>query len=198
MSNSMGILLTDAQAQAILTDKRHKAKPVAKKVLGYLNASAAFMLANGDVIYYQQGYYQLDFQTFFALATKREGVFTTNHSKEYFLANHQRHLAEFKHYFADSYDFSVASLGSIDAACRRLEKSGVSEADLFLPLVCYVAEVVIQQTNGQWSQSKVMPDAAAIAGNDGKLYDPYFCLKKILINSYKPHAIEAAITSQLG
>jgi len=198
MPNSMSISLTDAQAQAILTDKRYKAKPVAKKILGYLNASAAFMLANGDVIYYQQGYYQLDFQAFFALATKRESVFTTNHSREYFLANQQRHLAEFKQYFAGSYDFSVASLGRIDAACRRLVKSGVSEADLFLPLVCYVAQVVIQQTNGQWSQRALMPDVAAIAGSDGKLYDPYFCLRKILINTHKPHAIESAITLQLG
>lgn len=198
MSNSMGISLTDAQAQAILTDKHRKARPVGKKVLGYLNASAAFMLANGDVIYYQQDYYQLYFQAFFALATKREGVFTKNHSSEYFLANHQRHLAEFKQYFASSYDFSLASLGRIDAACRRLEKSGVSEADLFLPLVCYVAEVLIQQTNGHWSQRALMPAVAAIEGSDGKLYDPYFCLRKILINTHKPHAIEAAITSQLG
>nr|GFD31716.1 hypothetical protein [Tanacetum cinerariifolium] len=117
--------LTDAQAQSLLIDKRRKAKPVAKKILTYLNATAAFMLANGDVIYYQQGYYQ-------------------------------RYLADFKQYFTDSYDFSVASLGSIDAACRRLEKAG-------------------------WSQSTEVPGAATIEGSDGKLYDPYFCIRKILI-----------------
>lgn len=193
----MTIPLTDAQAQSLLTDKRRKAKPVAKKILTYLNATAAFMLANGDVIYYQQGYYQVDFQTFFAFVTKRESVFTTKHSKEYFLKNHQRYLADFKQYFADSYDFSVASLGSIDAACRRLEKAGVSEADLFLPLVCYVAEIFIRQINGQWSQSTEVPGAATIEGTDGKLYDPYFCIRKILINNHKPHAIESVITFQL-
>ncbi|RZJ94685.1 MAG: hypothetical protein EOO60_02495 [Hymenobacter sp.] len=194
----MSVPLTDAQAQALLTDKRQKAKPVAKKILAYLAATEAFILANGDVIYYQQGYYQINFQAFFALATKREGVFTTNHDKEYFLENHQRHLAEFRRYFTSNYNFSVASLGSIDAACHRLVKSGVSEADLFLPLVCYVAEVIIQQAAGQWSQSRVMPGAAAIVGGNGKFYDPYFCIRKILMNSHKPHAIESAITLQLG
>jgi hypothetical protein len=193
----MSVPLTEAQAQALLTDKRHKAKPVAKKVLGYLNASAAFILANGDVIYYQQGYYQLAFQAFFALVTKREAVFTTTHSSEYFLTNQQRHLAEFTQYFTGKYDFSVASLGRLDADCHRLAKAGVSEADLFLPLVCYVAEVIIQQTNGQWGQSASSPNAAAIVGHDGKHYDSYFCIRKILINSHKPHAIESAITLQL-
>jgi hypothetical protein len=194
----MSVLLSDAQAQALLTEKRHKAKPVAKKVLAYLNATAAFMLANGDVIYYRQGYYHLDFQAFFAFVTKRESVFTTPHSQEYFLANHSRHLAEFKQYFTSKYDFSVSSLRSLDAAYRRLEKAGVSEADLFLPLVCYVAEVVMQQVKGQWSQSEEVPGAAAIVGSDGQRYDPYFCVRKILINRHKPHAIESVIVSQLS
>ncbi|WP_019949747.1 hypothetical protein [Hymenobacter aerophilus] len=156
------------------------------------------MLANGDVIYYQQGYYQLDFQAFFTLATNRERVFTTSHGREYFLAHHARHLAEFQHYFGDAYDFSVRSLGTIDGACRRLVKSGVSEADLFLPLVCYVAEVLIQQTGGQWSHDADRPDVTTITGRDGRPYDPYFCIRKILINQHKPHAIEAAITAQFA
>lgn len=189
--------MPDEQARAMLADKRNKAKHVAKKLLAYLDASAAFMLANGDVIYHRQGYYLMNFQEVFALATKRERALTTNHSCEYFLANQALHLAEFSRYFTSRYDFSLPSLDKLDKDYARLIKSGVSEADLFLPLVCYVGEVLIRQTNGHWDVAPSGHNGAAIIGQDGTEYDPYFCIRKILIDSHKPYAIQAAIASQL-
>ncbi len=194
----MRIPLPDEQAQALLADKRNKAKPVAKKILSYLHASTAFMVANGDVIYYQQGYYLMNFQSFFAFVTNRERIFTAKHSYEYFLAHHARHLAEFHEYFPGPFDESVASLAHLDRACRRLVRAGISEADLFLPLVCYAAQVFIRHSDGQWTPDPKTPEAATITGCDGKGYDPYFCIRKILVNHHRPNALEAVLTGQLS
>jgi hypothetical protein len=194
----MRVPLPDDQAHALLADKRNKAKPVAKKILSYLHASAAFMLANGDVIYYQERYFLLDFQSFFAFITARERVFTTAHSHAYFLVHHPRHLAEFYQYFRGPFDGSVASLTHLDRACRRLVRGGIGEADLFLPLVCYAAEVFMRYSEGQWSADPKSLEAAAIIGRDGKVYDPYFCIRKILVTTHRPNALESVLLFQVA
>lgn len=199
-SSKMAESITAAQAHTLLSDK---SKRLGKKALGYLHSEEGYILKNNDVVIkVGTGYQLMPSSEFIKLLYEREAVFTRNHSLEEILASEKDNLDLFRKFFyKHEYDFSVESLEFIDRDLIGLQKKGVSEADLFLPIVCYVGGVLLKKTQGRWAFSKgqgPQTEVIVIIGKNGKVYDPYVCIRKILANGNKNFSLYSAIDIQLA
>lgn len=99
----------------------------------------------------------------------------------------------------DSLDGTVESLALIDTALRKVGIGNTNEDELIDPLVAYFGQVLVNYTNGQWKLKQVGNPKSEIyiKGADGKLYDPYNPVTKILINAESVFSFKAEAERQL-
>ncbi|NJL76909.1 MAG: hypothetical protein HC892_19700 [Saprospiraceae bacterium] len=111
----------------------------------------------------------------------------------------ERELTLFSKFFSSShYNYSIDSVAYLDEDYPLLMEEGISEAEVFLPIVCYIGEVFKKATNGEWEIKKnKKKEVISIKGENGIYYDPYAPVQKILINAHHSHDFQAVVESQL-
>lgn len=196
----MATIITKNQAQDIIFDESNCGKKLKAKVLKYINADEGYMLKDGRVVLLRNDVYSIiNFEEFSSLAYNHEAALLKDYSSNYILLNKDKNIDIFFNLFDKRrYDFSTESISYIDSNISKLEKKGYTEADLFLPIVTYLGEVLIRETNGKWSDVLIKgKPVVCVIGENGKVYDPYFCTREVLVNTRRPYAIHSAITRQL-
>jgi|GEM_PF-4789215 len=195
--------LTAAEAKEMLSSSK-KFKPVAPKLLKYLQATEAYM-HRGDgrtIAFYDNEIKLFNIEQIMELLNEKEKVFLTDPNPDKIINNISTLLDEFKNIFRvkdEDFGYDEKALKHIDSLYPILEREGVSEAEMFYPLVAYCGEYLKKAVNGIWDRQKDSTgrELIIVKGENGQIYDPYYCINKILSKGYKPYAFEVAITSQL-
>lgn len=195
--------LTAAEAKEMLGSSK-KFKPVAPKLLKYLEANEAYMHRDDGrtVAFYENEIKLFNIEQIMELSNEKEKVFLTSPNPDKIINNIPTLLHEFKNIFKvkdKDFGYNEETLKHIDNIYPILEKKGTSEAEMFYPLVAYCGEYLKKAVNGIWEGNKdsTGKQSIIIKGDNGQIYDPYYCINKVLTNGHKPHAFEVAIMSQL-
>lgn len=190
------------QAEKMLDDKHFKS--AAPKIKRYIHALKVYMhnVDGRTIAFYENEARLFKIEDIMNLMDEKEGVFINDFEPNQIIGNIPALLNEFKNLFKISdNDFNYASkvIKSVDSLYPLLEKEGVGEVEMFYPLVAYFGEVLKDRLNGNWAIGKnsLGKETVVVQGADGKEYDPYYCINRILTNGHKPHAFEAAIDKQL-
>lgn len=198
--NAMSNILTKIQADDIIYDKTKKAKPLKTKALRYIKAEKGFMLHDGSVLFLRNNTYQLiSFEEFSKALYDAENAMLKEYHAEEILHDRDNNLnAFFKMFDKNRYNFTIESLENIDKDIKILKRKGTYDSEIFIPLVTYIGEVFILNKNGKWIDiDKNNHPVIAIIGNDGRIYDPYLCVREGLIEDQKNHYLYSSITIQL-
>jgi len=186
-------------AKKLIENPALKAKLMAKKVFKELGASEVYLLANDSIVIFKGNqYFTANFEDYFNYTVGIDKISYDSSPKE-ILGKIERKLALFFDFFSkDKCDFSIKSLDYLDKKYSKLEKEGIRESELFLPLVAYVGELMKKEVGGSWYiRNQKGKDFLTIKGKDGKYYDPYFTVQDILIRGHKPFAFFSKIRTEL-
>jgi polyhydroxyalkanoate synthesis regulator phasin len=185
--------------------KNNLPKPLAKKVVGYLNAKEAYLFSDDSVliVYTNGDSIRKQFSEVFKIITEKESVLNEMVDFNSFVDSLETRLRALATQFdlSDYKNFiSLKTLEIIDEKYSAIIKSGISEADIFLPLVAFCGTLFADLTNGKWGKeiNRRGDQTLIILGGDNKKYDPYFCIRDILVNGHHPYSFQVAIKSQLG
>lgn len=195
--------ITMKEAEELLLSNKHKA--IVPKVLKYLKAEKAFILKKDErtIIFYNDRDVQIvPFAELFNYIIEMDRVFLSDPKPEEIILNVDSNLEKFKKLFQlqdEKFSYSTDILKHLDTIYSKLEGRGVSEAEMFYPLVSYCGELLIRLTKGNWQVGKnnAGKPVPVIKGEDGKEYDPYSSISEILVNGHKPYSFQVAIKSQL-
>ncbi len=195
--------LTAAEAEEMLSSSK-KFKPVAPKLLKYLQAKEAYMHRDDGrtIAFYDNEIKLFNVEQIMELSNEKEKVFLTDPNPDKIINNIPTLLHEFKNIFRvkdEDFGYNEETLKHIDTIYPMLEKAGTSEAEMFYPLVAYCGEYLKKAVNGVWEGDKdsTGQQLIIIKGENGQIYDPYYCINKVLSKGHKPYAFEVAIMSQL-
>lgn len=197
---AMDIKIISLEEAKIILEHGGKAKKIAKSVLLRYKAKDGSLLKDGrSVLFFDTYAWLVPFADLYNDLLKADSVLISPPLPEKIIADKHVYLKAFNDYFgSEGYDFTLKSLLTIDDQYARLEKEGIREADMFLPIVCYLGEVLSKETNGQWEVKKEkIYEYPVIQGGDNKAYDPYFCVQRIITGSHKKFSFYSAIESQL-
>lgn len=195
--------LTPTEAKEMLSSDK-KFKPVAPKLLKYLQAREAYMHRDDGrtIAFYDKEIKLFNIEQIMELSNEKEKVFLAGPNPDSIINNIPALLDEFKNIFRvkdENLGYNEETLRHIDTIYPVLEKTGISEAEMFYPLVAYCGEYLKKAVNGVWEGHKdsTGKQLIIIKGDNSQIYDPYYCINKILTNGHKPYAFEVAIMSQL-
>jgi hypothetical protein len=196
------IKITAADAEKMLSDK--KFGPIAPKIVKYLKAKKGYM-NNQDgrtIIFFEDEIRLYNFDEIMRLTDDLDSVFLKELDPDEIIKNISSLITKFKELFRiddKDFDYTESTLKHVDSIYPVLEKEGISEGEMFHPLVAFCGEFLIKNVHGVWSQTKNEQGRKIIfiKGENGQEYDPYYCINKILSRRHRPYAFEVAITSQL-
>jgi hypothetical protein len=186
------------QAEKILSQNPDAVKLV-KKVCRELDAEEVYLFKNGThLIFLRDKAYLMTWDEYIAFSKEKEKDFLS--TPDEIMAKKEVHLANFFDFFGrKGLDFSVESIKKVDNKYLKLDKEGISEAEIFLPVVIYVGEVLVHETKGKWTitHDKLNREELAIIDETDKIFDPYYCIKRILSRTHRKYSFYSAIYTQL-
>jgi len=188
-------------AKDLIENPTLKAELMAKKVFKELDAKEVYLLANDSIVIFKEDqYFTVSFEEYFNFSIKKDKVFLEPPLPSEVLKNAEKELALFFKFFPrNRCDFSIKSLDYLDKEYPKLEKEGVQESELLLPLVVYIGELMIKETDGDWYiKSNGNKDVLTVKGKNGKYNDPYFTVLNILTRGHKPHDFYSKIRTELN
>lgn len=197
---TMDIKIISLEEARVVLKQDCNATKIVKSVLGRYKAKNGCLLKDGrSVLFFDTYAWLVPFVDLYNDLLKADSVLLSPPPPEKIIADKNVYLKIFNDYFeSEEYDFTLKSLLTIDDKYTELEKDGIREADMFLPMVCYLGEVLSKETNGRWEVKKEkIYEYPIIQGSDDKAYDSYFCVQKIITGSHKKFSFYSAIESQL-
>jgi hypothetical protein len=186
--------------EGLLLIQNKKAKKIVNTMLKQYEAQNGFILPDSTVVlFWEDKVCKAPFEDIFNYSIQLDNTKYSPPSPEEIISKQEEYLQSFYNYFGkEDWDFSLKSLEKIDKLYPILEDSGISESELLFPLIIYLGEVLKKETNGYWIVKQVKDPYPIIKGKNGKEYDSYIRVHKILSRSHNPFAFYSAIDSQLN
>ena len=131
-------------AVSLLNNRSLKPRLFDKKTALQVGAKEVYVLEDKRaILVYETSFFITDFLALFNHLIKIDKILLDSPNAQTIINGLERELTLFSKFFPnDYYDYSINSVAHLDKDYPLLMEQGISEAEVFLPIVCYVGEVL--------------------------------------------------------